>query len=542
MKLLAPLLVLAATLGAADIRPANGARLLQIVPDGFAGSSVNVLAGLQHSLLTHGDTQYAAFYAADSTLMLAKRPRGATTWTTQRTAYTGRTADAHNHVALGVDGDGVLHLAWDHHNNALNYARGIAPGSLELGPREPMTGQLESRVTYPAFLSLPDGDLLFFHRDGGSGRGNLVLSRYRVRDRAWSRVHANLINGEGVRSAYPACTVDSQGRLHLAWVWRATPDVATNQDLAYARSPDGGATWTSVDGAPLAVPFTATTADYALRIGPNRSLMNPPSLAVDQAGRPLLANYWTPEGSDIPQYHLVHHDGTAWRITQVTQRTTPFTLAGGGTKNPPISRSVLVTRSSPGDTAAMLLYRDDERGGRIVAASSPDLLNPVWTFTELTAGSVGAWEPSRDPVAWARDGELHLLVQAVTQRDGNDREAAAVAPLPFQSSPGNPASHETPPPSLHPRFHAHPFLPGRRTPDPPLRSARRTLNRGPPRRQRPPRRQPTGGRQPTITSADWSVTGKYILISRSSCPTNGVHFRLTLSSFRGPLQTYLFKR
>jgi hypothetical protein len=435
LRLLPFILLALATLGspalAADLAPAGGARLLKIADDAFAGSSVNVLANSQHTLLTHGDTQFAAFYAADSTLVLAKRVHGNDTWTTQRTAFKGRTADAHNSIALGVDGDGFLHVAWDHHNNPLNYARGTAPGSLELGPRESMTGVHENRVTYPAFLPLTGGDLLFFHRDGGSGRGNLVLSRYDLRTRRWTRLHASLINGEGARSAYPAYTVDARGTLHLAWVWRATPDVATNQDLAYARSLDGGVTWSAADGRPLTVPFTAANADYALRVGPNRSLMNPPSLAVDNLGRPLLANYWTPEGSDVPQFHVVRHDGFKWRVTPVTARTTPFTLAGGGTKNPPISRAVLAVRAAEDEgREVVLIYRDDEKEGRIIAATCEDLRKTGWRFTALTAGSVGAWEPSYDPVAWARNRELHLLVQAVTQRDGNDREAAAVAPTP----------------------------------------------------------------------------------------------------------------
>lgn len=423
------LLVLPVLPCAADLSPANGARLVKIADDAFAGSSINVLANSQHTLVTHGDTQYAAFYAADSTVVLAKRIHGADRWTTHRTSLKGRTADAHNTIAIGVDGEGFLHVAWDHHNNALNYARGTAPGSLDPGPRESMTGRLEARVTYPAFLPLPDGDLLFFYRDGGSGRGNLVLNRYDLRTRRWRQVHASLIDGEGARSAYPAHTVDAQGTLHLAWVWRATPDVATNQDIAYARSTDGGSTWTSVTGAPLPVPFTAANADYAWRVGPNRSLMNPPSLAADADGRPLIANYWTPEGSDIPQFHVVRQVGNRWQVTQVTGRTTPFTLAGGGTRNPPISRAVLAVRASDdGGREALLVYRDDERGGRIVAATCEDVRKTGWRSTPLTAGSVGAWEPSFDPVAWERTGELHLLVQPVVQRDGNDREAAAVPP------------------------------------------------------------------------------------------------------------------
>lgn len=406
-----------------------------ISADAFAGSSVNVVAGLQNTLFTRSDTQYAGFYAQDGTLVLAKRrlPDGA--WELRRTGLKGNVNDAHRTVAIAVDGDGVLHVAWDHHNNPLNYVRGVAPGSLELGPKLSMTGQNEASVSYPQFLPRPNGDLLFFHRDGGSGRGNLVLNRYSTRERRWTQVHAKLIDGEGQRSAYPAMTVDWKGVLHLAWVWRETPDVATNHDLCYAQSADGGVTWTTAAGRPLAVPFNATNAEYALRIPQGRTLMNPPSLAADARGHPLIANYWCPEGSEVPQYHLVRFDGKSWRVTQATARTAAFSLSGGGTKRPPISRSVLLPVLVPHFRQTLhLVYRDDERDGRIVALSCDDLDAPLprWTARELTADSVGAWEPSLDPVA-AGQGRLEMLVQRVVQRDGNDREAAEIPPTPIFS-------------------------------------------------------------------------------------------------------------
>lgn len=420
-----------------------------ISPDAFAGSSVNVVAGLQNTLFTHGETQFASFYASDGALVLGRRELPAGPWASQRTHYRADVNDAHRTAAIAVDGQGILHVAWDHHNNPLNYARGVAAASLELGPREPMTGRHEDRVTYPQFLRLPDGDLLFFYRDGRSGRGNLVLNRYTVRTRTWTQLHASLIDGEGQRSAYPAMTIDAHGVLHLGWVWRESPDVATNHDLCYARSADGGVSWTTSTGAPLAVPFTAATAEYALRLPEGRSLMNPPALAADSAGRPILANYWCPEGSDIPQYHVVHHDGSRWRTLQVTRRTTPFTLGGTGTRRPPISRSVLLpVQSGSGTSALHLVYREGERQDRIVAASCPDLAaaDSTWTFRDLTTDPVGSWEPSLDPGQAAR-GVLALLVQRVEQRDGNDRQAAIAAPTPVFSLSWKPTAAAGPSPA-----------------------------------------------------------------------------------------------
>lgn len=406
-----------------------------ILPEAFAGSSVNVVAGLQNTLFTHGDAQYAAFYAQDRTLVLAKRRRPDGAWNLQHTGLTADVNDAHRTVAIAVDGDGFLHVAWDHHNNPLNYVRGVAPGSLELGAKLKMTGESETRVSYPQFLPLPNGDLLFFYRDGASGRGNLVLNRYSTRERQWTQVHAKLIDGEGQRSAYPAMTVARDGVLHLAWVWRDSPDVATNHDLCYAKSADGGVTWTTSKGAALAVPFTATNAEYALKIPQKSSLMNPPSLAVDARGQAIIANYWCPEGSDIPQYHVVRFDGKAWRATQATNRTSAFSLSGGGTKRPPISRSVLLPVLVPHFRQTLhLAYRDDDQGGRIVALSCADLdaPTPTWASRELTSDSVGAWEPSLDPVA-AAQGRLEMLVQRVEQRDGNDRQAAEIPGSPIHT-------------------------------------------------------------------------------------------------------------
>ena len=56
----------------AALQPSDTARLLPIADDAWAGTSVNVVAGLQNSLITDRTTQYAAFYAADSTLVLAR--------------------------------------------------------------------------------------------------------------------------------------------------------------------------------------------------------------------------------------------------------------------------------------------------------------------------------------------------------------------------------------------------------------------------------------------------------------------------------------
>ncbi len=433
-------LLLSSLACAADSMAASTARVLPLADNAYAGSSINVVANSRQSLFTEGRTQYAAFYDADGFMVLAKRTIGEDRWQTQRTAHKGNVADAHNSISLAVDGAGYLHVSWNHHVSPLHYARSIAPGSLELAPATAMTGKHEERVTYPQFFRLPSGDLLFAYRDGESGKGALVLNRYTTASNRWSTIQPNLIDGEGQRSPYWGLWVDRKGTLHLAWIWRESPDVATNHDIAYARSSDGGVTWTRSDGAALALPITAATAEYAQRIPQNSNLMNSPDVGADRDGHPYICTYWSPTPGAKPQFHVLMHDGKTWQLIPGPVASDSFNLAGAGTRHPPISRAALLVDTPSGYSSLHLVYRDDARGGRIIAATWDSRKPREWADRELTTESVGAWEPAFDPIAWDRFHQVHLLVQNVSQRDGDDRTPARAEPSKIVSLIWAPAS------------------------------------------------------------------------------------------------------
>jgi hypothetical protein len=431
MKRLISTVLLALSIGAAVAAPA--APVLSFVGDGWANNSVNAMVFRKNSLVTQGDTQYVAYYDAQRYLVLGKRALGATQWTVRRSAWQGNAADAHNAISIMVDGAGYLHVSWDHHNNALRYARGVAPGSLELGPKQSMVGVDEAEVSYPEFYRLPNGNLLFFYRLGGSGRGDLIINRYDVATQRWTRLHTNLITGEGKRNAYWQAFLDHLGTLHLSWVWRESPDVASNHDMAYARSRDGGVTWERSDGTPYALPISAASAEYALRIPQNSELINQTSMAADQDGHPYIASYWRDAGSSVPQYHVIFNTGTAWQARSLDFRKTPFSLGGQGTKRIPIARPQIMV----GKAGALLVFRDEERGSKVSVASTADVLRGAWQVQDLTTFSVGAWEPSYDTELWRRNGTLSLFVQNVQQVDGEGQ--ASVPPQPVQVLDWTPA-------------------------------------------------------------------------------------------------------
>ncbi|MBV6321635.1 BNR repeat-containing protein [Duganella violaceipulchra] len=421
------LLLLACVAGAA--RAAAGpARVVDVAP-GWANNSVNAVVFRKNSLVSDGDTQYIAFYDKDAAVVLGKRKLGTRRWTLRRTPYRGNAADAHNSISIMVDGAHYLHLAWDVHNQRLRYARSTRPGGLELTAEMPMLGRDEDSASYPEFFRCPDGGLLFLYRDGGSGHGNLVMNRYDVASAGWTRLHSKLIGGEGQRSAYWQAFVDSAGTIHLSWVWRESPDVASNHDMAYARSRDGGLTWERSNGERYTLPITADSAEYAARIPQNSELINQTSMAAGADGQPVIASYWRAAGSAVPQYHLLYRDGGAWRQLDLDFRRTPFSLSGLGTKAIPVSRPQIMVDGDRNSRRALLVFRDAERGSKVSVASIADLRRPRWTVRDLGAAPVGAWEPSFDTELWRRRGELHLFVQDVPQLDGEGASAGASSPV-----------------------------------------------------------------------------------------------------------------
>jgi hypothetical protein len=429
-RLAIPLLT-AVLAGGCAVNPADEPRAAERavsmvdVAEGWAHNSVNAVVFRKNSLVTHGDTQFIAFYDKEAFAVLGKRKLGTTRWELKRTQYRGNARDAHNSISIMVDGAGFLHMAWDHHNNGLRYARGVSPGALELGARLPMTGKDETSVSYPEFYRLPDGNLLFLYRDGGSGRGNLVLNRYDVATGAWSRLHDNLVSGEGRRNAYWQAFLDHTGTFHLSWVWRESPDVASNHDLGYARSRDGGLTWETTGGARYALPITASTAEYAARIPQNSELINQTSMSADKHGNPYIASYWREPGSATPQYQIVYHGGGAWKRLALDFRATAFSLSGQGTKAIPISRPQLMLNIQNDKPSGLLIFRDAERGSRVSAVTIDDFEQGRWAVRDLTNMSTGAWEPSFDTELWKRNGELNLFLQDVRQVDGEGTVDAA---------------------------------------------------------------------------------------------------------------------
>jgi len=385
---------------------------------GWAKTSVNAVIFRQNSLVSHGEFQYIAFYDSTGYVNLGKRKTGAGQWEIHKTQYDGNVLDAHNTISIMVDGDGFLHMSWDHHGHKLNYCRSLKSGSLEMGPRLSMTGKAERNITYPQFYKMSNGDLLFVYRDGSSGNGNIVLNQYDQNKKKWQQLHKNLIDGEGERNAYWQMYLDKNDILHMSWVWRETGDVATNHDMCYARSLDGGKTWQKSDGQAYSVPVNAKNAEYAMRIPQKSDLINQTSMTADDNSHPYIATYYQGEQDLAPHVYIIYHNGIVWDQLKVGQRTLDFDLRGGGTRSIPISRPLVLHTNNSGESKLHVIYRDEEYDDNACMKTLEMENTRDWKTTLLTDTSLDRWEPSFDTELWKEKGILNLFIQKVGQGSG----------------------------------------------------------------------------------------------------------------------------
>jgi hypothetical protein len=377
------LAVLVSGLAIAAVVPvaASGPALALLVQDSILDAEAHYFPQMTYGVPTvHGVTfqqegvveykgwQYATYYNGPGHVSVGRRPLPGGQWETLNlTDYTFTTVDSHNSVVIGIcAGDGTIHLSFDHHNVTLKY-RVSVPGAADEPSRVewtpalfgPILNRLDGAtpvtdVTYPRFIPSPDGRLLFTYRIGGSGAGDEILYEYDGSAGQWTRIglyigrggsYSGLFTASSTsRNAYPDNTLfDRNGRLHMTWCWRETPDPRSNHDIYYAFSDDNGRTWknqagahvATADGTPLRVDSPGTRV---WTIPQNRNYINNSGMTVDAEGRVHVMAWHFPDsepnqtsGFDtrISSKARFHH---YWMDLDGTWRRNPTQLTGSRPK------------------------------------------------------------------------------------------------------------------------------------------------------------------------------------------------------------------
>jgi len=285
------------------------------------------------SLVTVPPYQYVGFYNAERTMVVGMRVLPAQEWKFKELP-TAVGWDSHNGIVMAVDRAGCLHVSGNMHVTPLIYFRMERPHDLDsLVPVHRMVGENESRVTYPRFIRTPTGELLFFYRDGASGRGRQFFNIYDVDSTSWRRLlPPPLLDGGEQMSAYPSGPImGPDGWWHLCWVWRDTPDCSTNHDVCYARSPDL-VNWQTVDGKPLSLPITPTTPGVVVDpVPPKHGLINVGHhVGFDSKARPIVT-YQKYDAAGNSQVFNARWEGGRWVIRQTSDWSYRWEFSGGGT-------------------------------------------------------------------------------------------------------------------------------------------------------------------------------------------------------------------
>lgn len=283
---------------------------------------------IQDNLWSTAHEQYAVWVADDGTPYVGRRPRGDDRWqVVNLAALPGNplgapTADdEHNVYVVAADSLGFVHVIGNMHSAPLRYIRSKEPGDIHAWERATVDGRA-ARATYPRLVGLPDGTLLFWRREGRDDRGSILLDALAPGERRWRHV-GTVLAGEATDEGpylHHVAVDPRSGAVHLLFEWRREAGKRGNNDVGYARSRDGGRSWETSGGHPVATPMAHDTAETVIDTPPAGSgLMNSGGLAVDAEGRPHGVVVFHPDGGRRTIEH-VWFDGASWRREPVDRR------------------------------------------------------------------------------------------------------------------------------------------------------------------------------------------------------------------------------
>ncbi|WP_019933263.1 BNR repeat-containing protein [Oceanimonas smirnovii] len=406
--------------------------------DAWAGNTVNTVIFRHHGIFTRNGWQYTTFYVDQHTLRVVQRNLNNGEMLQSDIKGDYNIKDAHNSISLGMDRDGYLHISYDHHGTQLKYRRSLAPECIANWSDElAMTGQRETKVTYPAFLMPSENaPLQLLYRDGNHQKGSAFIKQYSEAEQCWQDSDTAILSGSTnspwTSNAYWNHPVrDDNGTLHLSFVWRThsigEEQQINNLNVCYAQSFDNGQSWHSSNLKPFQLPITQVNAEVVWPISPASNLINQCSMAVDSRNRPHIVFYANDE-NDIVQYQHLWFDGSKWQHQTISNRISGFDLCGGGTLRIPISRPDIIIDKQDN---VFVIYRGDLTGDCMAALC---LKAPNYTYYPanqkiLHPEPLGLTEPVIDRLRWQQQQVLSLLLQHNDQPNHDIGHANVVKPI-----------------------------------------------------------------------------------------------------------------
>lgn len=327
----------------------------------FSGNiGSNFVAFQQSAIMTYKGFQYMTYWNNAFKVCVARRAIPEGKW--QEVELPGYSVsqthfdDNHYNISMGIcENDGTIHLSYDHHNDLLRYRASVAglandttiPWSAEsFGAHTNNLGEgvlvtFDGNITYPRFVSMPNGNMLFEARSGISGDGNSHLWEYDGNTHKWMYVGEYMHGRTGKTAGYTSKCGYINGlhytpggtRLHVSFIWRETPNPPSNHDLYYAYSDDNGRTWFNDAGVKVATTGSDPlhydkTSLKIVSISENRGLINQESQTVDKNGKiHILQSYmldseanstnWMGSRQKAYMRHIYKDENGIWQKDQI---------------------------------------------------------------------------------------------------------------------------------------------------------------------------------------------------------------------------------
>lgn len=387
-------------------------------------------------LVTVGDRQFVAYYDESRALTVAERTLGASSFRAMKLPST-LGWDSHNAVVLAIDDAGLIHVAGNMHSSPLVYFRSTRPRAVDsLVRQSAMVGRDEQSCTYPTFFRALDGSLTFMYRSGSSGNGDHIFNRWDAATGRWQRLlDTPLTDGQGQRNAYPVGPVQGpDGRLHLVWVWRDTPDASTNHDLSYAVSRDLRS-WQSAAGRALTLPITLARSDIVDPVPVRAGMINNNTkVGFDSKGRTIVS-YHKYDAAGRTQLYNARFEGGRWVAYQTSQWDYRWAFGGNGTlvfeiQVEPVEVSAdgtLIQRFYHAKYGGVGAFRLDEATLRAVASVQPPRAYPA-SLDKVTSTVPGMEVRVRSEAVASPKTGLQYMLRWETLPSNRDTARATVPP------------------------------------------------------------------------------------------------------------------
>lgn len=417
---------------------------------GDYGLNINGQAFQKEALATYKSFQYGGFYNASRQLCIFRRNLRTNKIDILIFPYILSKDDAHNTISLGFcANDGTLHIAFDHHNNTLNYIRSKKylldfpeKTSWKLSQFLPLSHQLDEEieeVSYPSFVSMPNGNLQLFYRKGKSGDGQTWLAIYNAQKNQWQERHAidspegyfedDLDNSRSRNAYYNGWDYDKNGVLYTTFTWREKADGA-NHDWIYAFSKDQGKSWKNNRGEIIAHQDSSLLMNLESQhsiiriINRKQSLMNQQAQAVDSKGR-IHVVYW----SKLPNkpfkegefwnrkasgyYHLWRDTNGKWYEKLI--------IAQAGTRPQILFDAndhlyLLYYRQSACEKITHSIYF--EKGELVILKATSESQWKKWKIVGIDTHHLSILEPKPDVSRFQQTGIISLMQQAPPTKAG----------------------------------------------------------------------------------------------------------------------------